>query len=242
MPNRLENTIGRAQRVGGLGMGVMAVVVVLGQWSEAVDLIRVGANTVRSEFTNEVEYERLGRLKVGNSLEFAKSVVGEPEVLRNLDDGSVASYFFDRKYLLTLVERRQQVEAILVYALVDDFELRVLGERELLVAPLDAFPEPLEYIVGFSRTGAYYIESIPMGQAGMALERYVGIVDLIGTTHRAEIRALDRARTSGDPDRDALATLRAKATPNFYAEGHIDFATMERALLTPTELGYYLGR
>ncbi len=240
MMNMLQGMAGPGQRIQGWGLFLMGLIVTLGQWSEAIDLINTAAEATRSRFTNTVEYERLQRIHVGNSIEYVEGVLGKPEVIRDIDEQVSANYFFDEKYLLTLFYRVNRVVALTILARRDDFNYAFDGDHELASTHFAEFPEPKEYAVDSANTGSYYVEALALGRVGMFFTRYLGLIDYSGAKSE-EIAKIYKADLLGEEHkiRSVLTKLRKQGVPNFYGEGELPLEALQKSLLTPVEFTYY---
>lgn len=231
---------GGGRKLQGWGLFMMGLIVTLGEWSEAIDLITLGVETTRSQFTNSVEYERLDHLHVGNSVQYVEGIIGSPEVIRNIDEGLTANYFFDRKYLLTLFYKEGRVTALTILARREDFHYTFGDDHQLLTEPFSNFPRPKSYSVDHANTGSYYVESLSLGRVGMFLTQFLGIVDY-GGKESSEIPRLYDAEVRGETRQieNRLKALRTNQVPNFYGEGELPLAALQKSLLTPVEFNYY---
>lgn len=127
-------------------------VIALGNFSEAVMIVESAIDRAISTFTNIPEYKDLGYLRSGINLDFAREIFGIPQVSRNLEQGLSAEYFFDEKYLLTLLVRSGEVMGYTVISLQEGFAPPVLVSGAAILANLP-FRNSRAYPVTLLRTG-----------------------------------------------------------------------------------------
>jgi hypothetical protein len=252
MMNFFEGMVGGGRHLQGVGLILMGLVVTLGQWSEAIELVGNGIDLTRSHFTNAVEYERLDHIRVGNSIDYAESVLGSPEVIKDLGEGLSANYFFDSKYILTLLYTRNRVDAFTIVALEPDFHYEYNEGEELLSRPLSSYPEPMRVdandveteeeasLASGAGTGVYYLERHGQGRAGAYITQYLGYVSY-GDRVYPEISQLENAQAVGNTARadELRRTVRAELMPNLYGEGRLRMDQLQESLLTSAEFKYY---
>ena len=227
-------------------MPIAGLFLMLGEASDAAFLLNDMSRSVIEVFSNRVEYDMLEKIHVGNTVTYAESILGDPQISRAMGDDVTANYFHSSKYLVTLFSRDDRVEAFGVLALQDGFspsvELGGLGHAELgEFAFSDTPTRAVEMAVDHSRTTDYYLESLESGPAGRFVNLYLGSVGYgtggaspaIGELYSAvldgETRAVSEARTN----------LRASGKPNFYGEGLLSLKLIEASMLTNAEFNNF---
>jgi hypothetical protein len=236
-------------RLRGVIFTIAAVIIALGQYSEAVALIGDSVDAIRSTFTHDVEYERLAHLHVGITVSYAESVLGLPQVSRSIDEGISANYFHDGKYLVTLFYREDRVDGFTILSLVDDFMPQVVNSTEgqwaLVNGNYESYPgNPRTFVVDHSKTASYYIEKLEKGRAGLFVNAYLGNLSYGARADGDHIASLYEQEVNGT-DQQVLAVqneLRRQQIPNFYGEGVFDLPYITKSLLTGVEFQSYFGR
>jgi hypothetical protein len=225
---------------------VAGLFLTLGEASDATFLLQDMGRSVVELFSNRVEYGTLERIHVGNSTSYVESILGDPQVVRSIDDGVTAKYFHSSKYLLTLFDRDGRVEAFTVLALQDGFspkvELGGLGSSELGAFAFSDAPAPAhEMAVDHSRTSDYYLESLDSGPSGRFVNIYLGSVGFGSGGASPRIGDLYSALLEDDQSAVAVAqsNLREQGTPNFYGEGELSLESVEASLFTNAEFSNF---
>ena len=181
----------RAKQILGTAKGyiiaVAATIMALGQFSEAVTLIEDGMDWVRSKFTNEVEYEMIANIHVGNTMDYVVDIMGNPQVSRTINDNITANYFYNEKFLLTVYFGEDRVSAYTVAALREDFQPTVTtiddNPWRLQEAAYQTFPaNPDMYMIDYSKVTSYYLESLNNGRIGLYYNTYLGSIVLTSET------------------------------------------------------------
>lgn len=229
-------------------LGFLALVIALGEYTEAVSLINEARENILIQFTNDLEYETLGKIHVGNTVTYIEDLVGSPQVSRAIDDSTVANYFYHEKYFLTLFYREKRIAAYLVVPLKDDFQLPVLETEneslELSDFTYSDYPaNPTHYVIDHSKTSSYYMEILDSGRSGLFVNTYLGNVTYGIDEHPTVIAELyEKEVHASDEEIATLQTkLRSNTLPNFFGQGLVELELIEKSLLTAAEFESYFG-
>ncbi len=227
--------------------GLVALIMALGQFSEAVSLIGDGWKSLQSKFTNDVEYSAIGKLHVGNTQSYVQSIFGEPQVSRQINDKITANYYYQKKLLLTLFIKEARVAGYTVLALKEGFSPNVatIGDQHIQLGKFtyQEYPAmPTLYLVDNSKANSFYLENLESGQAGLHYKRYLGNVRFGSGQHSELINhfyKLDMMGVEGKPLETAQKTLRETVVPNFYGAGELGIELIEKSLMTDAEFSNY---
>ncbi|MBV1881218.1 MAG: hypothetical protein KUG82_06270 [Pseudomonadales bacterium] len=228
---------------------VVAVIMALGQYSEAVVLISDSVATVRSIFTNDIEYELISKIHVGNTESYMESLLGSPQVSKSIDNEITANYFFNKKYLLTLFIKESRVTAFTILPLKADFQPETIqtveGAKALGEANFIAYPgNPQLYVLNHAKTASYYLESLDKGRTGLFVQSYLGLMSYSVDAESINLAALYKAEVHGT-EQEILklqTQFRESEFPNFYGEGELNLELIEKSILTGAELSSYFGQ
>ena len=227
----------------------LAIIIALGEYSEAVTVIGDSIETVRSEFTNDIEYETISKIHVGNTVPYMEELLGSPQVSRAVGKGLVANYYYDEKFLLTLFIHSERVTAFTVLPLLEGFKPEVAatskGPWNLAEASFSSFPaNPQTYVIDHAKTASYYLESLDRGRAGLFVQSYLGKVSYSVQSESPLLVAFYNKDVHGS-DKEVLESqtqLREAEQPNFYGEGEIALDLIEKSILTGAEFSSYFGQ
>lgn len=228
--------------------GLFALTIALGSYSEAIALIGDGWDSVKSQFTHEVEYETLAKIHVGNTVVYAENLIGSPQVSRDIAEGVVANYFYNDKFLLTLFYQNDRIAAYTVLPLMPDFQPRIYAaeKKSLHLGQFNyaQFPgNATHYLIDHSKTASYYLERLELGRAGLFVNSYLANVEYRNTQQSELIPALYEKEVHGTDD-EIIASqggLRNSLVPNLYGEGELGIEYIEKSLLTDAQFNAYFG-
>lgn len=232
-------------------LAFLALIIALGEYSEAVSVIADTVDTVRSEFTHDVEYGTLAQIHVGNTQSYINDLLGSPQVARPVSDNINAHYYYSEKYLLTLFYQQERVSAYTVLPLIEDFQPTIASQAtsteeswNLGVSSFANFPaNPQSYLIDHSKTASYYLENLDRGRSGLFLNTYLGRVAYTANTSAEEIAKLYKLEVHGSDDEilKQQTQLRQKALPNLYGRGELAIELIEKSILSGAEISNYFG-
>lgn len=219
-------------------------VIALGTFSEAVMLVEQASDRVVSSFTHFPEYKDLSLMRVGISRDYAGKVFGVPQVHRELGSGLSAEYYFNSKYLLTMLIRGNEVAGYTVTSLRDGFappvfdhEAGGLGEFPLADVP----GEPGDFLVDWTKTSAVYLEEVNLGGSSLNQSALLGWLNYGASAVNEGLAELYRSALTGEGSTERRQTVRALTHANLYGWGRVTLTEVQASLLSPAELGHYLS-
>ncbi|WP_144821109.1 ETEC_3214 domain-containing protein [Marinobacter piscensis] len=219
-------------------------VIALGNFSEAVMIVESAIDRAISTFTNIPEYKDLGYLRSGINLDFAREIFGMPQVSRNLEQGLSAEYFFDEKYLLTLLVRSGEVMGYTVISLQEGFAPPVFGKwggnlGEFTFSELKGIPG--DFVADWTKNSASYLESVNLGGGSLNQKAFAGWVNYgDGSSVHGLAKLYQSVLQDGDSE-TIRKTLRGSTKPNFYGWGDLPLSDLTASILSPIDLGHYLS-
>jgi hypothetical protein len=164
-----------------------------------------------------------------------------------VEDGIVANYYFDKKYLLTVLEKDSEVRAYTILALDESFHPTIFvdNENEYSLGKFAFSAAPgieRSYFVDWTKTLGLYIEENDLGLESLGQTAFIGWLTYgagsansgaIGDLYKAEILDKEILKKS------ARESLRRSTTPNFYGWGNITLDVLEKTILTTSQFGNY---
>ncbi|GGE64972.1 hypothetical protein GCM10011533_16690 [Streptosporangium jomthongense] len=219
-------------------------VIALGNFSEALMIVENAIDRAVSTFTNIPEYKDLSYLRSGIDLGYAREIFGTPQVRRKLAGELSAEYFFDEKYLLTLLVKSGEVSGYIVISLQEGFAPPVFGEwggnlGEFTFAELKGMPG--EFVADWTKNTASYLESVNLGGGSLNQKAFAGWVNY---GDGSSVQGLAELYQSVLLDSDSEASrkaLRESTKPNVYGWGDISLGDLTASILSPVDLGHYLS-
>ena len=232
-------------------IAVAATIMALGQFSEAVTLIEDGVDSLRSRLTNTVEYNLIADIHVNNTEGYILSLLGEPQVSKQISPGVVANYFHHDKFLATIFIEDQRVVAYTIIPLVDGFTPPVIEQPEFSWTFMENSyvqhpANPSMYAIDHSKITSFYLESLDSGRAGLFVNEYLGNV-AIGATEadftNLLVELYQYEVTGSDEEiNQAQTRFRENAIPNLVGQGKLDLTDIQKSILTGAEFTSYFGR
>ncbi len=219
-------------------------VIALGNFSEAIMIVESATDRAISTFTNIPEYKDLGYLRSGISLGYAREIFGTPQVSRNLEQELSAEYFFDEKYLLTLLVKSGEVAGFIVISLQEGFAPPVFGEwggdlGEFTFAELKGMPD--EFVADWTKNSATYLESVNLGGGSLNQKAFAGWVNYGDGSRVQGLAELYQSVLLGGDSEALRKALRESTKPNVYGWGNVSLGDLTASILSPADLGHYLS-
>ena len=219
-------------------------VIALGNFSEAVMIVEDATDHAISTFTNIPEYQDLGYLSSGINLDYAREIFGTPQVSRNLEQGLNAEYYFDEKYLLTLLVKSGEVAGFTVISLQEGFAPTVFGEwggnlGEFTFAELKGLPG--DFVADWTKNSAIYLESVNLGGGSLNQKAFAGWVNYGDGSREQGLAELYQSVLLGGDSEALRKVLRESTKPNVYGWGTVSLGDLKSSILSPADLGHYLS-
>lgn len=219
-------------------------VIALGNFSEAVFLVESVTDRAISTFTNIPEYEDLGYLRSGISLEYTRTIFGTPQISRHLGPELNAEYYFDEKYLLTLIVNSGDVAGFTVISLQEGFTPPVFGEwggdlGTFTFAELKGMPG--EFVADWTKNSAVYMEAVNLGGGSLNQKAFAGWINYGDGSRVKGLAELYQSVLLGRDSDVPRTTLREFTKPNVYGWGKVSLDELTASILSPSDLGHYLS-
>lgn len=230
--------------------------IALGQWVDTRDLIVDSYQGFITHFTDEVELNKLAKVRIDGNLEYFEDIFGVASLIKGsgLNEQFEYRYYYHPKFLLTLAVKQKRIKGYMVTSLKKGFKPTVafssftLGEKSISAL------QPFSGV--FTADAAnihFYIEEHQLSREGLFFNRYLAHLeygaaltekDNEQTVSLAEpINQLTDAYTLEQTEkaRKALTNIRSSALPNSYAIGNIDLSTAAEMILTRYEFAAYFA-
>lgn len=231
---------------------IAALMISAGQWSDTKEIVTSSYEAVIENFTHSLQYEMLEKIHIGNSIDYVKSIVGEPSVIKRskIDSNVVFQYYDEGKFNLTLISSDNRLVGYSVFTQKEDFIPKVPFSEDLgSINIIDAHKTQGVYSYDIGNL-IYYIESQDLGKQQMFLTLIRGYVEYgatpsvksIGPDYEKSlvslIEKLDQKVTFSDNEEEisvVLTDVRKTVYPNYYAITELEPSIIAEALLTRYE-------
>jgi len=233
-------------------MMVAAIMISAGQFNDTKDILESAYEATLTHFTHSIEYDLIDKIHVGSSMDYIKSLIGDPHVLKRskLKPKLKFHYYNEAKYTLSLISEDERLVGYSVFILEDGFSPKIPFSEDLGVKSLAQAHKAIGAYSYDIANLLYYTESQDMGKEQMFLTLVRGYVEYgaIAKEKKASIHYIKQVT-------EAIETLDEKATfseneielveplqqvrqliyPNFYGVTELEPIIISEALLTRYE-------
>lgn len=227
-------------------LAVAAIMLSLGQWNDTKDVVGMLYESVITNWTNEVEYEQISQIKVGQTHDYIQTLIGVAQASKSskIDSGVTFYYYSNPKYLMTLVVKDNRLSGYSVAALNDSFHAEIPFSELMLNESriLDQITELENYYTDNGNLD-YYVESHSLGRNAMFYTLTFGMVNYgsLGISALDVISQINHKLNQGEePTVSELAKIRTQK-PNVFAISEIGADVMVEGLLTRFEFNAYFN-
>jgi len=231
---------------------IAALMISAGQWSDTKEIFTSSYEAIIENFTHSLQYEMLEKIHIGNSIDYVKSIVGEPNVIKRskIDPNVLFQYYDEGKFNLTLISADSRLVGYSVFTQKEDFLPKVPFSEDLASLNItDAHKTQGVYSYDIGNL-IYYIESQDLGKQQMFLTLIRGYVEYGAIPSVKDINPefkksllpliekLDQKVIFSDNEEEistVLSDVRKAIYPNYYAITELEPAIIAEALLTRYE-------
>ncbi|MDC3211680.1 hypothetical protein NQU47_03800 [Pseudoalteromonas distincta] len=231
---------------------VAAIMISLGQWGDTKDVAISAYTSFIENFTHKLQYNQIEKINIGNSTSYAKSLFGEPNVIKRskIDTDIEFYYYIEKKFIFTIMTSDRRVDGYSVLSRVEDFSPQIpfsesLGQTTISAASLNDFQYSFD-----AGNLVYYLESQNLGKNKMYLSVSKGFIEyaaipisienpmLYSSSVKAKILSIDSLATFSENKnklKSEIEELRKKIQPNYYAITELKNNVIAESLLTRFE-------
>ncbi|MBC3766580.1 ETEC_3214 domain-containing protein [Neptunicella marina] len=238
---------------------IPVAVITLGQFNDSKELSLEAYNSIKTNFTHSLEYEKLSHLNIGRTISFVEDYFGPPEVVKVSQQNPDVHYQYYNigKAVVTIMNHDGRVSGFTVIPTQTDFD-PVLPYLDKSLAQINLgtefFSEPEFFFDAFNLV--YFAQGQNLGKQFIFLTWMAGIVEygrfsrlrsdgeLIPlNTAITQISGINESVLANQQDKvaQAIVNLQMNQPPNFYAFTELDTALIPESLLTRFEFKTYFG-
>lgn len=203
-----------------------------------------------SEFTDTYDYEKLGKIHVGNTQFYLETLYGKPMVSKDIEVGDKKykiHYYYANKYLLSVFLTKSRITAYTVLNFKDDFHPKVnsIENKNLGEFTFSEASGLVDYFIDTSAAMNSFIQVHEYGRRGFFRKYYYGYIDYGADTLQDKAQLVLLSKTAklevmGDEAFEAsFSQLQNQFRPNMYGEGEIDLNLIRQGLLSEFEFKSY---
>lgn len=230
-------------------MFVLLSIMALGQWADTKALLEETWVLVLSNFTHYYDYEAIDEIHIGNNTAFIEERFGVPHLIKNSKyfDDIDFHYYFNDKYILSLILKSERVTGYTITALSDSFvpydmlDSDLVPQSHSIMANVNNFSDfNLDY-----NNVEFLVVSKTEGKEKLFLNRYFGAIDYLATDQLAHgsLKSLYEKVELEDEvtvdTRQDITMLAGATTNNFYGVGEVDLSVVSDSILTNFEISLY---
>lgn len=221
------------------------LIISLGNFLGAKDLISDGWESIFANFTHKYEYESLTKVNVGSNLDFITNHFGPPRLLKQSKfyKNLTFAYYLEDKFILTLVLDGNRVSAFTITALEQDFIPQIIGRKDIDNENnkiLDNFDEKAEYAVDSINVNFFLVEE-ELGKDKLFLNSFAGVIGYRKNKNSKlkEIYNLVIQEIKGSELDERIDDFMQNTENNFFGIGEVELPAIADSILTNYEYSLY---
>lgn len=224
-----------------IAVTIMLLMISMGQWNDTKDVAISAYEEIVSRWTNNIQYEKLGKLRIGYSESYIQNFLGEPQVIKAMSsiEGGVFSYYSTAKYLLTTATKDEQLVGFSVLAINDDFISPIVYlDNNLNENLLDTYlPNTDGYVTDFGNA-VYFLEVSELGRQNMFYDFSIGVlkVSTLPEAVSLKIKGLNEQLDRGSEPLFESLEISPLVKPNYYSVSEFSSEIMHEGILSKYEM------
>ena len=244
--NEEEPTTG-FQKFRSIALSIMLLMISMGQWNDTKDVAIAAYEEVISRFTNNIQYEKLAKLRIGYTVDYTQTLIGNPRVIKPIRsiEGGYFSYYSSPKYLVVTASKDDRVIGFSVTANDEYFDAPIAYvNKNLQEKVLSSYFEDADsYATDFGNSN-YFLEMLELNHQQMFYEFSIGIIGshLISEDALLKIRGLNQKLNQGEEPLLADLELPSLLKPNYYSVSEISSEVMHESILSKYEMKFLFNQ
>ena len=237
----VENNTTMLVKIKNISFTVVLIMLSLGQWNDTKEAVVSAYEEVISRFTNEIEYTRINKLRIGLTEQYTEEILGAPQVIKPSKlDGDLQFYYYNSdKFLLVTFIKNQRLNGFTVISKHVDFlapivyinkQLNSLGIKEYLPTQ--------ESVLTNIGSLEYYSESYELSRNLMFYNLLLGHVNYSNapTLYSETIIDVNNKLNLVEDFDFSSVVFPSPLVPNFYSITELSNEIMQESLLTNYEM------
>lgn len=222
---------------------ILLIIITLGQWHDAKDILKKVYQTVISQFTHQVEYQQLQKIHVGITKQYLQKNIGLAKVVKRskIAPEILFEYYFHPKFLLTTLSQENRLVGYSIVSLLDSFSLPIpYSQYDMREHNIETVTTEIgtEYISNLANIN-FFLQQENLGKNGLFMNRILGKVEYLSanTKFTGLLTTLEQAEITQDNEQslESLSQLRQYIKPNYVAISETPFGVVAESLLTKYE-------
>lgn len=228
-------------KIKNISFTVVLIMLSLGQWNDTKEAVVSVYEEVISRFTNEIEYKRISKLRIGLTERYTEQILGAPQVIKpsKLDDDLQYYYYNSDKFLLVTFIKKQRLSGFTVFSKKADFLAPIAYiNKQLNTLDIKQYLPSQESILTNVGSLEYFSESYELSRNLMFYNLLLGHVNYSNapTPYSQTIIDVNHMLNSVEEFDFSSVTFSSPLIPNFYSITELSNEIMQESLLSNYEM------
>lgn len=243
-----SNNVGTTKlvKLKNIAFTVVLVMLSLGQWNDTKVALVDAYEEVISRFTNEIEYKRINKLRIGLTAQYTKEILGSAQVIKPSHIVNELKYYYynsSKFMLVTFIQESRLVGFTMISKKPDFFAPLVYINKQLNSAPIDEYLPTQDTILTNIGSLEYFSESYELSRDLMFYNLLLGHVNYGGgeSPYSQTIIDINQQLDLGEDFDVASTSFPLPLVPNFYSITELSNEVMQESLLSNYEMNALFG-
>lgn len=225
---------------------VVLVMLSLGQWNDTKVALVDAYEEVITRFTNEIEYKRINKLRIGLTAKYTEEILGSAQVIKpsNLINDLKYYYYNSSKFVVvTFIQSKRLVGFTVISKKTDFFAPLVYINKQLNNLPIEQYLPTQDSILTNIGSLEYFSESYELSRDLMFYNLLLGHVNYGNLASQYSQTIIDvnhQLDTVEDFDLTSVS-FPLPLIPNFYSITELSNEVMQESLLSNYEMNALFG-
>ena len=229
-----------------IALTTVLVMLSLGAWNDTKQALVDGYEIVISHFTNEIEYKRINKLRIGLTAQYTKEILGSAQVIKpsHIVKGLKYFYYDSNKFVIATFIKDQRLTGFTVISKNPEFYAPLVYiSKQLNNGPINEYLPTQDTILTNTGSLEYFAESYELSRDLMFYNLLLGYVNYEHAESQYSQTIIDanqKLNMGEDVDLTSIS-FSAPLVPNFYAISELSNEIMQESLLSRYEMNALFG-
>tara|TARA_R110001583_G_scaffold18604_4_gene73854 strand:+ start:1886 stop:2647 length:762 start_codon:yes stop_codon:yes gene_type:complete len=228
-------------KIKNISFTVVLIMLSLGQWNDTKEAVVSAYEEVISRFTNEIEYKRINKLRIGLTEQYTEEILGAPQVIKPSKLANDVQYYYYNtdKFLLVTFIKSQRLSGFTVISKKSDFLAPIVYiNKQLNSSPINEYLPTQDTILTNIGSLEYFSESYELSRNLMFYNFLLGNVNYSNraTIYSPSIIDVNHKLNSVENFDYSSISFPSPLVPNFYSITELSNDIMLESLLSNYEM------
>lgn len=244
--SRTKNDTTMLVKLKNISFTVVLVMLSLGQWNDTKEAVVTAYEEVISRFTNEIEYNRINKLRIGLTEQYTEEILGSPQVIKpsHIETDLKYYYYDSSKFVLVTFIKDHRLYGFTVISKKSDFLAPLVYiKKQLNSAPISEYLPTQDAILTNIGSLEYFSETYELSRHLMFYNLLLGHVNYSHSESQYSqtiIEVNEKLNTVEDFDFSTIS-FPSPLVPNFYSITELSNEVMLESLLSNYEMNALFG-